>query len=184
MHGNDAELGDNLKPDGRMSTLTGGMLNLLDPHPDNVNIYDIGKGLSHKGHFSGQSEKIFTIAQHSVWVAKKMEKDGHHPRKVMAGLLHDGSEAYLGDMIKPIKVMLPEFCAMEDRLQAVIFLKFGLNMEWMPTIKPYDKAVQAQEYEEFYVKPDPLFGYWTPEQSFANFMSYYHSLQLQIRHYF
>ena len=51
-------------------------------------------------------------------------------------LLHDASEAYIGDMVRPMKEMIPAFSLLEDKTQAVIYQ--GLNLP-TPTKAQYEK---------------------------------------------
>lgn len=55
-----------------------------------------------------------------------------HPddfNSIWAGLLHDATEAYVGDMTTPLKVLMPEFIRVEDSLAADIAKKFGIKWD-------------------------------------------------------
>ncbi len=60
-------------------------------------------------------------------------------------LLHDASEAYLGDIIHPLKVLLPDYQAIEARWEKVIFERFDLldcyTPENMAQVKGYDQRL-------------------------------------------
>ncbi len=71
---------------------------------DDIEIEDIARGLSNICRFGGQIEKFYSVAQHSVICAEVAEYLLKHPKEiVVSALLHDASEAYLGDFIRPIK---------------------------------------------------------------------------------
>jgi hypothetical protein len=63
-----------------------------------------------------------------MYVCDALPTDLLLPDKVvLLGLLHDASEAYLGDMVRPVKRKMPEYQAAEDRLMNVILGKFGIT---------------------------------------------------------
>lgn len=136
---------------GVINTYSGILIDLLNPTVDMINIEDIARGLAFKGHFGGQTPFYFSIAQHSALVHDLMAEDFlDNPRMMLLGLLHDASEAYIGDMVKPLKVHLPDFCDVEDRLMDVICKKYGLDYSALRLVKPYDKIAQVQEFNTFF----------------------------------
>jgi len=63
----------------------------------------------------------------------------------LAALLHDASEAYLGDMVKPLKVLLPEFARIEDQVTEIIAAAFGVDFSDYVAIKKADLVALATE---------------------------------------
>ena len=63
----------------------------------------------------------------------------------LAALLHDAAEAYPGDMVKPLKVLMPEFSAVEDRVSALIAKTFGVSFRDYAPIKRADLIALATE---------------------------------------
>src|SRR5690606_37628785 len=114
-----------------------------------INISDIARGLSYNSHFGGQTPLFFSIAQHCLLVCELMEECYHKPDMLMTGLLHDASEAYLGDIVKPLKVHLPEYVAIEKKMMSVILNKYNLVPAGMAIIKEYHIRAQELEYEAF-----------------------------------
>lgn len=167
--------------DGHINTYSGKKLNLLDPSPEDINIHDIARGLSYNSHFGGQTPHFFSIAQHCLLVCYLMEEDGKdNPDLLMAALLHDASEAYLGDMVKPLKVLLPAFQNIERGMMEVIFNKYQIPMQLLALVKPYDQKAQEMEYLAFYKKGDPMY-HMTPEESLGRFKErYYHLFNRRI----
>jgi uncharacterized protein len=71
------------------------------------------------------------------------------------GLLHDASEAYLGDVNSPLKSLLPDYREIEHRMMCVIAQKFGLEGTVIPGIvKRFDTAMLFNEVEAFLPKTD------------------------------
>lgn len=149
---NEATINAYITKPGTFRTLTGKKFNLFEPTPDMIDIRDIASGLANKGHFSGLTPHYFSIAEHSIMVCDEFSFwNNEQPDSVkLLALLHDASEAYIGDMIKPLKVHMPEFVKIENRIMQAIAERFGLDLAKMPVVKPSDLLVQEWEYNAFY----------------------------------
>jgi 5'-deoxynucleotidase YfbR-like HD superfamily hydrolase len=136
-----------------------------------VFIRDIAIGLSHQSHFNGQSPRFFSIAQHSVMVLERFETINPEalPSIKLLALLHDAPEAYTGDIVKPLKVLLPEFKEIEHNIMRAICCRFAIPMAYLPEIKPYDLEVQNLEYEGFYNEGEIEF--WSCKLAYHRFMA-------------
>lgn len=163
------------KYDGHINTFSGKKVNLFDPQEVDINIRDISRGLAYNSHFGGQVPKFFSIAEHCLLVCDLMEREGVEDYNLlMAALLHDASEAYLGDMVKPLKVQMENFQVIENRMQTVIFKKFHLEYERnMKKIKPFDKVAQDFEYMAFYKGTDIELKFYGPEEALHEFRKRY-----------
>ena len=123
-----------------VSTKSGRRVALLNPSPSQIVIGDIAHGLAHQCRFNGQTNKFYSVAQHSVLVASIL------PRELrLAGLLHDASEAYLGDVVQPLKDLLPEYQAIEENFCKVLGMRFGVNLQHNDAIRHADLVVLATE---------------------------------------
>ena len=99
----------------------------LDPRPEEIHIEDIAHALSLQCRFAGHVKHFYSVAQHSWYVSQNVP-----PEFALWGLLHDSAEAYLGDMIRPLKKTKElglEYCIIERQLMTVIAKKFGLSLE-------------------------------------------------------
>ena len=108
----------------------------LDPKPDMVLIEDIAHSLSNRCRWTGHVKHFYSVAQHSVY-ASLVCKPGFE----FACLMHDASEAYLGDMNRPLKHFTaagPAYLQIEEKVEAVIFKKFGLPAVLAPEVKEAD----------------------------------------------
>lgn len=81
-----------------------------------------------------------SVGQHSILVASFLPD---HLK--LCGLLHDASEAYLGDVSKPLKELLPDYREIEDRFQRVIAEKFNIPYPFPKEIKEWDERVFVTE---------------------------------------
>lgn len=117
-----------------IETFTGKQLYFLDPQEDQIDIEDIATALSNECRFGGHTASFYSVAEHSVLVASLCPKELQ-----LMGLLHDASEAYLRDIVSPIKQYLPDYKKIEDRLMGVIASKFSFAYPLAPEIKEADK---------------------------------------------
>lgn len=108
-------------------TYSGRLVDVLNPKPGDIAPEDIAHALACTCRFNGHSREFYSVAQHSILVA---EICGHP-----WGLLHDAAEAYMGDIIRPLKGGLSlstahcveRWQSVEDRLLDVIAVRFGVT---------------------------------------------------------
>ncbi len=103
-------------------TYSGIDIDPLNPKPEQIKLVDIAHALSNICRFGGQCPTFYSVACHSMYVA-----DALPPGLAVEGLLHDASEAYCGDMIKSLKVLCPDYQAIEARFEAAIRERFCLG---------------------------------------------------------
>lgn len=103
-------------------TFTGKQMYVLKPEPKDILIEDIAHTLSNYCRFGGHSAEFYSIASHSVLVSKLC-----NPENALLGLLHDATEAYLGDVIRPLKKYLAEYQKIEKLWAYAIGEAFGLG---------------------------------------------------------
>jgi len=121
-----------------MQTFLGKRYWPLDPKPGDVFIEDIAHALALTCRFNGHPIEFYSVAQHSVLVSRLL------PEKLqLQGLLHDAAEAYLGDIITPVKWV--EFEKIEEKNLKVIFERFGVEWPMHPDVKSADLAMLATE---------------------------------------
>src|SRR5690606_26561418 len=116
-----------------IGTVSGRVVNYLDPRPEDLDINDIAVSLSHVCRFSGQVERFYSVAQHSVMVARKVWRATGDPRKGLQGLLHDASEAYTNDLPSPFKRHIGATARdIERRIQNTVYAAHNLPLEMYP----------------------------------------------------
>ena len=69
------------------------------------------------------------------------------------GLMHDAAEAYLGDMVRPLKRSMPEYRKAEERLMRVIADQFGLSWPMPSEILDIDLVLLVIEQRDLMGKP-------------------------------
>lgn len=125
-----------------MSTYTGKKFWPLDPRPEDICIVDIAHALSLISRFGGHTNEFYSVAQHSVHVAYSLPEETR-----LWGLLHDATEAYIGDMILPLKASeeFQNFVTVEARLMAAVCERFGLPKTPPPAVKVADRTMLVTE---------------------------------------
>lgn len=174
-----------------MSVYSGNKFYPLDPVADEVHIEDIAHALSHQNRFNGHLRWPYTVAQHSVNVMKVVRREHPDDRNAqLFALLHDAAEAYIGDIIRPVKYYLPEFKAIEDRIMEAVAEKFGFEMTKPATaiVKTADNIMCAAEKRDLHPTkidwpgmPDPVnestIRPWDHSYAKGQFMRCFNELQ-------
>jgi hypothetical protein len=145
--------GGSYKKGGYFTTYSGVKFNPFDVDAwQNVNIQDIAHASSNICRFNGHVKQFYSLAQHCVLVSYMS-----NPEDALYGLLHDGSEAYLSDVVRPIKETeaFETYRALEAKLEQDIVLKFNLSGWPMPpNVKAADMEIVVWEAMNLF-KPTP-----------------------------
>lgn len=118
-------------------TISGTKFFPLDPDPKDIHLSDIAHSLSMVCRWAGHIPAFYSVGLHSLYVS--------YAGPGLAGLLHDASEAYLGDMAKPIKRGMPEYQHYENQLMTVIAQKFGFEFPLPEAVHQADAAAMYAE---------------------------------------
>ena len=124
-----------------IQTATERVFNFLQPDVNDISIRDIAHALSNICRFTGHVGEFYSVAQHSVLVSYLV-----NPVYAREALLHDASEAYLGDVARPLKAMLPEYKELEQHVQQEIAKAFYLCWPIPDEVKLADnRALRAEK---------------------------------------
>jgi uncharacterized protein len=149
-----------------IGTYTGKELTFLDPKEDQICLEDIVNNLAKICRFAGNVSRFYSVAEHSVILAKKVLSEGGSEQEALGALFHDATEAYLCDVARPIKKHLGNYMEIEQGLQDVIFSKFGLE-PMSQRVEDWDINIVADEAAELF-------------QSVPDWVKYYEPLGVQI----
>ena len=132
-------------------TYTGIMIDPVHPDPALIDVRDIAHSLSMLCRANGHFPTFYSVGQHSVNCAREAKARGYSRKVQLACLLHDGSEAYLADVTRPVKKELPKYLEIEEPLQNLIWEKFlgqPLSREEYVQVFDIDDAVLYYEFLE------------------------------------
>lgn len=127
-----------------METFTGRRPVVGDMHPEDVCLADITQSLCTMVRFLGHTSREYTVGEHSILVAKTLEHYGYPVEIVLAGLMHDAKEAYMGDWPTPIKrrlYKLDGFRELKYQLEMNIDEAICKKLGWITPEMIRDEAV-------------------------------------------
>jgi hypothetical protein len=157
-----------------------------DPRPEEIYIEDIAHALSNQCRFNGHTIGFYSVAEHCWHCSFEVPEED-----ALEALLHDAAEAYLGDLIRPLK-LLPElgsaYLKLEEGVETVIADKFNLKYPWPESVKRADEAVITAEMDQVIesaekghlhdasMTADILIKCWTPSYAKRKFLARYDEL--------
>ena len=122
-----------------IKTYTGIMFDPTKPDPALIRIEDIAHSLAMLCRANGHFWSFYSVGQHCINCAREAAARGYSLRVQLGCLLHDGSEAYLSDVTRPVKQVLPKYLEIEEPLQETIWNK------WLPS--PLSEEERKQVFE-------------------------------------
>lgn len=123
-----------------MQTAQGRQFWPMDPRADEIHIDDIAHALGMQCRYGGHSLRFYSVAEHCVHVASKAPAGLE-----LAALMHDASEGYLADVIRPVKMSLSNYKGIESNLERVIAQRFGLAWPMPAEVKRLDERILQDE---------------------------------------
>jgi 5'-deoxynucleotidase YfbR-like HD superfamily hydrolase len=151
----------NAPTDPWMETFTGRTFTPLHPKVEDIDIKDIARGLALQCRYAGHCHHFYSVAEHSVRVSWLLP-----PETALCGLLHDAAEAYVSDMIRPLKVskeLGEPYLQIEERLMGAIAERFELPWPLPQAVKDADNILLFTEKRD--IKKSPL--KWVGEDNFT-----------------
>ncbi|MBQ0065913.1 MAG: phosphohydrolase [Firmicutes bacterium] len=110
----------------KMNTYSGKRFDPMKMTKEDIDANDICHALSLLCRGAGQIRWFYSVGEHSLNCMKEAKARCYSTRVVLACLLHDSSEAYLADVIRPIKKHLQNYNEIEDMVLKTILEHFGL----------------------------------------------------------
>ncbi len=168
-------------------TYTGRLLDPLALNPKDVCIEDVAHALANQCRFSGHVREFYSVAEHCVRASYIV------PVPIaFDALMHDGAEAYLQDMAKPLKNhprLGQAYRAAERRIEFVLGDVFGVTFPFLPEVKVADERMLITEardllhgtegwpsqYASIAPLPDVIVP-WNPKKAERRFLARYTEL--------
>lgn len=180
-------------PDSRetdwIQTVSGRRVNPFELWPEDVDIDDIAHALANLCRFCGHTKFFYSVAEHSIHVARVAATRGYPLEMQLQALLHDSAEAYLGDVSRPIKYRdcMADYRAAEEWALVIILEKYGCHPRLDPEIKRIDNALLAHEgrvllgsTKDWHLTEPPVEGIilkgYHPDDAKAMFLQFFRAL--------
>lgn len=177
---------------------SGALVDLSKPSPASIDINDIAHHLAGINRYNGGTHG-YSVAQHSCIlhdIQRVVHADcGHSPDDMsllmLAALLHDAHEAYVGDFVNPCKQLVPEF---EERLgrpwMAAVMTKYDVPAWAVQEAMKFDGPLLVNEMNRFMLTGAPavvrakfgdgipgiVINPWGAEESEKQFLMRFHRL--------
>lgn len=156
-------------------TFEGNYVDVLNPDPGTIEIDDIAHGLSQICRFAGHTKKFFSVAQHSVECVQRLQGRTQDKKILLTMLMHDATEAYIGDLARPIKRRIPQYKTVENILMDVIATKYDLHFPFPPVIKKIDNLQLEIEHNGL-MRCSQYLECMEPKDAKQIFLAYYSTL--------
>lgn len=146
-------------------TYSGECFTPLKPNIDQIHIEDLAHTLSLLCRANGNIDRFFSIAQHSMNCALEAKARGYTTRVQLACLVHDGSEAYISDITRPVKFYLMQYKEIEKQLQDYVYRKFlgsSLTSDEAVLVDEIDDAMLVHEFDNLSKNKILFAAYKTP----------------------
>lgn len=131
----------------------------LAPLEDDITIVDIAHSLGMVCRYGGHVQRFYSVAEHCVLLSHAVA-----PENALWALLHDATEAYVGDVVWPLKEELPRYKDIEDTIMQVICIKYNLPLAQPEQVKEYDRRIVIDERDQLMSTPRQP---WPALQGFA-----------------
>lgn len=123
-----------------MQTYTGKQFWPIDPRPEDVFIEDIAHALSMMCRFNGHCLRFYSVAEHSVILSNHVSEEN-----ALWALLHDASEAYIADIVRPAKRFISGYKETETRIMKAVCERFELSLEMPEEVHIVDMKITGDE---------------------------------------
>lgn len=154
-----------------IQTNSGRSVDLLNPKPETIHLPDIAHALGRLCRYTGHTKRHYSVAEHSIMIARHLERNGAGADLILGALLHDAHEAYIGDFSAPLKAAVralsPEAATVYGVIELRIDEAIGMALDVSPatwrnaTIKDADVRILLDERDAL-LGPSPI--PWWPER--------------------
>lgn len=141
-------IGDTIQLDSNLR------IKLTDPDPQKLTIKQIAGALSKICRFGGRCPQYYSVAEHCVLATELARREGIPDDYLASILMHDAAEAYLGDIVTPLKALMqPIYKQLETRFETALEKRFGVVLHRQPfaeTIRCFDRIMLVAEARAFW----------------------------------
>jgi uncharacterized protein len=135
-----------------MQTYSGGRFYPSDPKAEEIHLLDIAHSLSLLCRYGGHIDRFYSVGEHCVLMSQAVS-----PTNALAALLHDATEAYVVDVPRPLKLILPDYRAIEDAVWLAISDRFNVNPILPAEVHEADSRILLTERKELMPRAEAWF---------------------------
>lgn len=160
-----------------MTLYSGRQVDPWSVKPEDIDIASVAHSLSMLCRFGGHSNEFYSVAQHCVRAAQLVPKKDR-----LQALLHDATESFVQDLIRPVKCMLLRYKELERDIWKQFAARFRLPEEFPASVMQADEVCLKAEIRQFMNPPgrdtelasdyfarvadtDPVPRVWTPREA-------------------
>lgn len=151
-------------------TYTGKIFDYENITPDSICLDDIIHAICKLNRFVGHSSRPYTVGEHTYYCWLMAEKLGLDTKQKLQVLMHDFTEAYVGDCPSPLKKLLKEFKTIEEKVEHAIWEHFGMPLpteEEHKLIKRIDLTMLVIEMRDLTLHD---YKYFITENTYLEFL--------------
>jgi hypothetical protein len=161
-----------------MQTFSGRKFYPLDPNIADICLIDIAAALSKMTRFGGHCLRYYSVAEHCIHMLREARRRGYPPRLQRCVYGHEFSEAYIMDIVRPIKRSIIGYDEAELRLMQCSATKYDFDWPPPPEVKELDNSMLLTEMRQNMSMPPEAWGgmegvqpldvelkYWTPNDA-------------------
>lgn len=124
---------EKFRSSGYIQTYTGKKFYFQNPTLESIDIVDIAHSLSLFCRFTSHTKELYSVGAHSIHASYICDE-----KYALEALLHDSTEAYMGDMSSPLKKIMKEYKKLENEVLKLICEKYNLKYPLPKTVKEAD----------------------------------------------
>lgn len=128
---------------GWIQTHSGRRVRPMALTPEDIRIEDIAHSLSLLCRYNGHCREHYSVGRHSILVSQLVA-----PEHALWGLLHDGAEAYLCDIPRPLKPFLKGYEDLEEKVLKTIAEKYCLPWPMPDAVREADARILVNEHRD------------------------------------
>jgi hypothetical protein len=161
---------------GKIETYSGKAVTFTNITEEDIELVDIVQALSNICRFNGHIPSFYSVAEHSVRAANFALEENLGKEIALTMLLHDAAEAYVGDMVRPLK-RHPDYGTahrqLEDKILATICQKLGGIWPHPCQVHQIDKQIYLWECDN--IRTGKQLG-WSPSHAKQRWLDTYAQL--------
>lgn len=132
---------------------SGHNISLSNPKPEDFDIDSMSIVLGRICRFGSQCKIFYSVAEHSIHISNLLAKNNYSYELQLHGLLDDGDEYILGDILTPVKynpLVYKAFKPIQEKFMRAIAKRFGFryNKKNRAIVKSLERQIEMAEIRD------------------------------------